>query len=106
MEVEQLTKQLSQNQIQLASAKDTLAMNQQILNDIQPLAKIGAFFDSIPEAATGSTHRSIGTRPTDPGTTSSQARNFGGEIKLSNTLALDRKDLQHKWLTTRNASPR
>jgi len=28
-------------------------MNQQILNDIQPLAKIGAFSHSIPEAATG-----------------------------------------------------
>jgi len=55
LEVEQLTKQLSQNQIQLASAKDTLAMNQQILNDIQPLAKIGHSLDSIPEAATGST---------------------------------------------------
>ena len=38
LEVGQLTRQLQQAQIQLASAKDTLAMNQAILNDIEPLA--------------------------------------------------------------------
>jgi HlyD family secretion protein len=42
LEVEQSIRQLSQTQIQLASAKDTLAMNQEILNNITPLVKVGA----------------------------------------------------------------
>lgn len=41
-EVEQLTKQLSQTQIRLAGVRDTLAINQGILNDITPLTKQGA----------------------------------------------------------------
>jgi HlyD family secretion protein len=41
-EVEQLTRQLNQTEIRLASAKDTLAMNQEIAKNLAPLAKEGA----------------------------------------------------------------
>jgi hemolysin D len=42
LETQQLGKQFNQAQIQLASAKDMLAVNQRILNDIEPLVKEGA----------------------------------------------------------------
>lgn len=42
LEVGQLTKQLRQSQIQVANARETLAMNQEILKNIEPLTKQGA----------------------------------------------------------------
>lgn len=42
LEVEQAIRQLSQTQIQLGSVKDTLAINQEILNNFTPLVKVGA----------------------------------------------------------------
>jgi HlyD family secretion protein len=94
LEVEQLTKQLNQNQIQLASAKDTLAMNQQILNDIQPLAKIGAFsriqfLKQQQEVRTAQSELDQLTQEQ----LRLQLEISAGKSKLSNTLALDRKDL-------------
>ncbi|MDY7015243.1 MAG: HlyD family efflux transporter periplasmic adaptor subunit [Cyanobacteriota bacterium] len=41
LEVEQLTQQLGQARIQLANARDVLATNQRILNDIRPLLEEG-----------------------------------------------------------------
>lgn len=41
-EVDQLSRQLNQTRIQLASAKETVAMNQEILQNFGPLAKEGA----------------------------------------------------------------
>jgi HlyD family secretion protein len=42
LEVGQLTRQLGQNQVQLASARDIAGVNQGILRDIQPLVEEGA----------------------------------------------------------------
>lgn len=42
LSVEQITKQLNQVQIRLATAKDTLATQQEILHKVEPLAKVGA----------------------------------------------------------------
>ncbi len=41
-EVVQLTKQLEQSSIKLASAKDTLALNEGLLKDMKPLGEVGA----------------------------------------------------------------
>jgi hemolysin D len=41
LEIAQLERQLAQNQVQLASAKDLLAVNQGIFNDLEPVAKAG-----------------------------------------------------------------
>lgn len=41
LEVDQLERELQQNQVQLASAREVLKINQKILNDIQPLLEEG-----------------------------------------------------------------
>ena len=94
MEVEQLTKQLSQNQIQLASAKDALAMNQQILGDIRPLSEAGAFsrIQFLKQ------QQEVRTKQSEVDQLTQEQLRLKLEIsaaksKLNSTFALDRKDL-------------
>ena len=94
LEVEQLTRQLSQTQIKLASAKDTLAMNQGILNDIAPLAKIGGV-SRIQYLKQG---QEVRTAKSETDQLTQEQKRFLLEIaaaksKLQNTLAVSRKDL-------------
>ena len=94
LETEQLTKQLSQTQIQLATAKDTLAMNQEILNDIQPLSKIGA----LSRIQFLKQQQEVSNAQSEVDQLTQEQLRLKLEIsaaksKLSNTLALDRKDL-------------
>ena len=94
LEVEQLTKQLSQNQIQLASAKDALAMNQQILDDIQPLSEAGAFsriqfLKQQQQVRTGQSELDQLTQEQ----LRLKLEISAAKSKLNNTFALDRKDL-------------
>ena len=93
-EVEQLAKQLSQSQIQLAAAKDNLVLNQGILNDFQPLAKAGAlsrlqYLQQRQEVRTGkSVVDQLIQEQERLKLEVSEAKS-----KLQNTLDLSRKDL-------------
>jgi HlyD family secretion protein len=93
-EVEQLNRQLNQTEIQLASAKDNVAMNQEILRNFGPLAQEGAlsrihYLKQQQEARTSIT---------EAGQLRQEKERLLLEIneaqsKLQNTIALDRKDL-------------
>ena len=93
-EVEQLAKQLSQSQIQLAAAKDNLALNQGILNDFQPLATVGAlsrlqYLQQKQEVRTGKSEVDQLTQEQER----LKLEVSEAQSKLQNTLALSRKDL-------------
>lgn len=96
-EVEQLTKQLSQTNIRLASAKDTLKMNQGILNDITPLASDGA----ISRLQYLKQKQEVRNALSEVQQLQQEQARLKLEIneassKVQNTLALDRKDLLTK----------
>lgn len=96
-EVEQLTKQLSQTTIRLASVKDTLKMNQEILNDIAPLAEDGA----ISRIQHLKQQQEVRTALSEAQQLTQEQARLKLEIneaksKLQNTKALDRKDLLTK----------
>ena len=93
-EVEQLTKQLSQTTIQLAGVKDTLAMNQGILNDLEPLAKVGA----LSRIQYVKQEQEVRSARSEADQLAQEQQRLKLEIeeaksKLQNTVALDRKDL-------------
>lgn len=93
-EVEQLTRQLNQTQIQLASAKDTVAMNKEILQNIQPLAAQGA----MSRIQYLKQQQELRTSVAEVGKLSQERERLKLEIdearsKLQNTTALNRKDL-------------
>jgi HlyD family secretion protein len=93
-EVEQLTRQLNQTQIQLASAKDTVGMNKEILQNVQPLAEQGA----MSRIQYLKQQQELRTSVAEVGKLSQEGERLKLEInearsKLQNTTALDRKDL-------------
>ena len=94
LEVEQLTKQLNQNQIQLTNIKDTLAMNQAILNDFKPLAEVGA----LSRIQYLKQQQEVRSANSEADQLLEEQQRLKLEIsaaksKLFNTLALSRKDL-------------
>lgn len=96
-EVEQLTRQLNQTQIQLASAKDTLAMNKEILQNIQPLAAQGA----MSRIQFLKQQQEVRTSVMEVAKLTQERERLKLEIKeagskLQNTVAVDRKDLLTK----------
>lgn len=96
-EVEQLSRQLNQTQIQLASAKDTLAMNKEILQNIQPLAAQGA----MSRIQFLKQQQEVRTSVMEVAKLTQERERLKLEIneagsKLQNTVAVDRKDLLTK----------
>jgi len=93
-EVEQLTRQLNQTEIKLASAKDTVAMNQEILRNFGPLAREGA----LSRIQYLKQQQEARTSMAEAGQLRQEKERLLLEIneaksKLQNTIALDRKDL-------------
>lgn len=97
LEAEQLKSQLSQTTIRLAGTKDTLGVNQEILNNIKPLAENGAY-----------SRIQVLKQQQEVQTAQSEIQQLGQEqarlklaisealSKVQNTLVLDRKDLLTK----------
>jgi hemolysin D len=94
-EIEQLKRQVEQTDIKIASTKDTLKMNQGILNDITGLAKQGAI-SQIQLLKQQEEVRNAQSQLDQ--LTQEKARLLaeiaGGQAKLQNTVAVSRKD----WL--------
>ncbi len=96
LEVEQLSRQLNQTEIKLASTKDTLVMNQGILDNITPLMNDGAiskiqYFKQQEEVRNA---QSEIDQLTQEGFRLQSAINQA-QAKLQSTVAISRKD----WLT-------
>lgn len=96
-QVDQLTRQLNSTRIQLASAKDTVAMNQEILQNIAPLAKEGA----MSRIQYLKQQQELRTSVAQVEQLEQEQQRFLLEIdeaksKLQNTLAVDRKDVLTK----------
>jgi HlyD family secretion protein len=96
LEAEQLTKQLNQTSIKLASTKETLRMNQGILNDIIPLADAGA----ISRIQLLKQQQEVQTLQAEVDSLTQEIVRIKlaisqAQSKVQNTLAQDRKD----WLT-------
>lgn len=96
LEVEQLSRQLKQTEIKLASTKDTLVMNQGILDNITPLMNDGAiskiqYFKQQEEVRNA---QSEIDQLTQEGFRLQSAINQA-QAKLQSTVAISRKD----WLT-------
>lgn len=94
LEVEQLAKELNQNNIKLATAKDTLAVNQSILNDIEPLALQGG----LSRLQYRRQQQEVRKSKSDVDQFIQEQERLKLQIasaksKLENTVALDRKDL-------------
>ncbi len=97
LEVQQLTRQLNQTEIQLASAKDTVKMNQEILNNFGPLAKAGA----MSRIQYLKQEQEVRTSVAQVGQLTQERERLKLAInearsKLQNTTALDRKDVLTK----------
>lgn len=94
-EIEQLKRQVEQTDIKVASTKDTLKMNQGILNNISGLAKVGAI-SQIQLLKQQEEVRNAQSQLDQ--LTQEKARLLaeiaGGKAKLQNTVAVSRKD----WL--------
>lgn len=93
-EVQQLSRQLNQNQIQIASAKDTVAMNQEILQSLAPLTKAGA----ISRLQYLEQQQKLRTSQAEFDQLQQERERLKLEIneaqsKLQNTIAVDRKNL-------------
>lgn len=96
-QVEQLSRQLNQTDIQLANAKDTVAMNQEILQNLEPLAKEGA----MSRVQFLKQQQEVRNNIASVAQLRQERERFLQEIneaksKLQNTFALDRKDLLTK----------
>ncbi len=96
LEAEQLTKQLSQTNIKLASTKETLKMNQGILNDIIPLANDGA----ISRIQVLKQQQEVQTAESEEKQLAQENARLklaiaGAISKVQNTIALSHRD----WLT-------
>jgi hemolysin D len=94
-EIEQLKRQVQQTDIKIASTKDTLKMNQGILNNITGLAKLGAIsqiqlLKQQEEVRNAQSQLDQLTQEK----ARLQAEIAGGKAKLQNTVAVSRKD----WL--------
>lgn len=96
-QVDQLTRQLNSTRIQLASAKDTVAMNREILQNITPLAKEGA----MSRIQYLKQQQELRTSVAQVDQLQQEQQRFLLEIdeaksKLQNTVAVDRKDVLTK----------
>lgn len=94
LEVGQLQRQLSQNQVQLASARDVAGVNRGILNDIEPLVKQGA----IARLQYLRQQQEVGTAQAEVDQLIQEQSRLGLAIaqakeQLLNTVALSDKDL-------------
>jgi len=94
LEVEQLTQQLAQVRVQLANARDILATNQKILNDIKPLAGEGG----IPRIQLLNQEQEVGTRQAEVLRLTQEERRLQLAISQAqkqqqNTVALTQNDL-------------
>ena len=93
-EVDQLSRQLNQTRIQLASAKETVAMNQEILQNFGPLAKEGA----MSRIQYLKQQQELRTSIAEVSKLQQEQQRLlleigGAKSKLQNTFALDRKDV-------------
>lgn len=90
LEVEQLSQQLSQVRVQLANAKNILATNQKILNDIKPLLAVGG----IPRLQVLRQEQEVGTSQAEV------VRLQQEETRLQLAIAQAQKRLQNTVATT------
>lgn len=94
-EIEQLKRQVEQTDIKIASTKDTLKMNQGILNNITGLAKQGAISQIQllkQQEEVRNAQSQLDQLSQEKGRL--KAEIAGGQAKLQNTVAVSRKD----WL--------
>jgi len=100
LEIEQSTKQLNQTYIKLASSKDTVAMNQAIVHNFEPLVKQGAI-SQIQYLKQQQLVRDAQSEADQ--LTQEQARILlainEAKSKLQNTVALSRKDILTQMAT-------
>jgi len=93
LEVEQSIRQLSQTQIQLASAKDTLAMNQEILNNITPLVKLEHCLAFNTSSSDSKYEQALVAEQLAQEQERLKLAIDEAKSKLQNTIALSRKEL-------------
>lgn len=91
---DQLDRQLAQTGVKLESARRTLALNQKILADIEPLARDGA----ISKIQLLKQQQEVESNQSEVAQLEQEQRRlqFGiqeAQVKVENTLAVDRKDL-------------
>ncbi len=96
-EIQQSERQLSQNNFALASAKDVLALNQNILNDLKPVVDEG----SIPRLQYRRQEQEVRQRQAEVDRLQEEQKRLQASIiqakqRLQNTTALNRKDLLTK----------
>jgi hemolysin D len=94
LETEQLSRQLSQTQVKLATAQKTLVLNQKILDNVIPLAETGAisqiqYLKQQQEADSNQSDVSQLLQEQNR----LRAAILASQAKVQNTVALDRKDL-------------
>ncbi|MDY6786302.1 MAG: HlyD family type I secretion periplasmic adaptor subunit [Cyanobacteriota bacterium] len=92
LEVEQLTQQLNQAKIQLANAREVLATNQKILDDIKPLLEVGG----IPRLQILRQEQEVGTQKSEV------LRLQQEEKRLQLAIAQARERLQNTAATTQD----
>ncbi|MBD1890705.1 HlyD family efflux transporter periplasmic adaptor subunit [Coleofasciculus sp. FACHB-SPT9] len=97
LEAEQLEKQLSQTQVEIASSKDLLEVNQGILDDIEPIMKQGA----VSRVQYLKQKQDVRTRQAEVDQLTQEQKRLQLAIaqaneKLQNTIALTKQDLQTK----------
>lgn len=94
LEAEQSERQREETSVKLASARRTLALNQQILNNVAPLAQSGA----ISQIQLLKQQQEVETNQSEIAQLEQQIRRLRlvtsqAEAKVINTVAVDRKDL-------------
>ena len=94
LEAAQFDRQLSQAQVKLVAAKNTLALNQKILNNVQPLADTGA----ISQIQLLKQQQEVEANQSEVAQLQQELMRLqlaisGSQTKGQNTLAVDRKDL-------------
>jgi hemolysin D len=96
-EIQQSERQLSQNNVALASARDVLALNQNILDDLKPVVDEG----SIPRLQYRRQEQEVRQRQAEVDRLQEEQKRLQASItqakqRLQNTTALNRKDLLTK----------
>ncbi|WP_074382532.1 HlyD family efflux transporter periplasmic adaptor subunit [Phormidesmis priestleyi] len=94
LEAAQFDRQLSQAQVKLVTAKNTLAINQKILGNVQPLAETGA----ISQIQLLKQQQEVEANQSEVAQLQQELMRLqlaiaGSQTKGQNTLAVDRKDL-------------
>ncbi|MCU0548670.1 MAG: HlyD family efflux transporter periplasmic adaptor subunit [Leptolyngbya sp. Prado105] len=91
---DQIDRQLAQTEVKLGSARRTLALNQKILADVEPLAKSGA----ISQIQLLKQQQEVESNQSEVNQLEQEQRRLRlgiaeAQAKVENTIALDRKDL-------------